>query len=99
MCDSKPPTPDFSGSGPVEYAPSDDQTSHSDIEAALANHSAHLLSIRGVTSVGIGLGEAGATAIVVGVTDAGVQQSLPDRIDGFPVVVTVTGEVDALPRR
>ena len=65
-------------------------------EGLLASAEARLLAIKGVTSVGIGLGPAGGEALVVGVVDAGVAVRLPREIDGVPVVVTVTGEVDAL---
>lgn len=98
MSDIQNPGPDFSGSGPVEYGPAE-AAPRSAIQQLLGNEEARLLAVPGVTSVGIGLGPAGGEAIAVGVVDAGVAARLPVEIEGVPVVVTVTGEVDALPRR
>jgi hypothetical protein len=90
MGDIEKPATDFSGSGPVEYRP---------VEVAPPGTLERLLAVPGVTSVGIGFGPAGGEALVVGVVDAGVAARLPQEIEGVPVVVTVTGKVDALPRR
>jgi hypothetical protein len=64
-----------------------------------ASEEARLLAIPGVTSVGLGIGPAGGEAVVIGVLDAGVAVQLPSEIWGLPVVVNVTGEVDALDQR
>lgn len=98
MSDIQKPRPDFSGSGPVEYGPAK-AAPRGTVEQLLASKEARLLAIPGVTSVGICLGPVGGEALAVGVIDAGVAARLPVEIDGVPVVVTVTGEVDALPRR
>lgn len=99
MCDGiDDPNKNFSGSGPVQYSPAE-TTPKSDIAKALAEYEQQLLSVAGVTSVGIGFGPAGGEAIEVGVTDAGVAENLPSDIAGIPVIVSVIGEVDALPRR
>jgi hypothetical protein len=94
----KNPGTDFSGSGPVEYGPAE-VAPEGALGNLLATEEARLLAVPGVTSVGIGLGPAGGEALVVGVVDAGVAARLPLEIKGVPVVVTITGEVDALPRR
>lgn len=98
MSDIQNPTADFSGSGPVEYRPAE-AASGSALERLLASEEARLLAIPGVTSVGIGIGPAGGEALVVGVVDAGVAARLPREFNGVPLVVTVTGPVDALPQR
>jgi hypothetical protein len=98
MCDIQNPGPDFFGSGPVEYSPAE-AAPRGAVEQVLAREEARLLAVPGVTSVGISLGTAVGEALAVGVVDAGVAARLPLEIDGVPVVVTVTGEVDALPRR
>ena len=85
---------DFSGSGPVEYRP-DEVAPEGALGNLLAAEEARLLSDPGVTSVGIGFGPAGGEALVVGVVDAGVVARLPLEIKGVPVVVKITGEVDA----
>lgn len=95
MSDVHNPQPDFSGSGPVEYSPTPEK-SRGALELLLAREEAQLLAIQGVTSVGIGIGPAGGEALAVGVTDTGVASRLPSDIGGVPVVVTVTGPVDAL---
>ena len=98
MSDIEKPGTDFSGSGPVEYRPAE-VAPRAALERLPASEEARLLAVPGVTSVGLGLGPAGGEALVVGVVDAGVAARLPSEIGGVPVVVTVTGEVDALPRR
>ena len=96
MSDGEHPGTDYSGSGPVEFRPTDGET-----PAALgrvpAGEEAKLLAIPGVTSVGLGHDSAGGEAIVVGVLDASVAARLPSEIAGLPVVVEITGEVNALP--
>jgi hypothetical protein len=98
MSDIQNPAADFSGSGPVEYRPAEAAIG-SALERLLASEEARLLAIPGVTSVGIGIGPAGGEALVVGVVDAGVAARLPREFNGVPLVVTVTGPVDALPQR
>ncbi len=98
MCDIEDPAPDFSKSGAVQYSPAEAEPEGA-VETLLAREAGRLLAIPGVTSVGVGLGQAGGEALVVGVTDAGVAARLPSEVDGVPIVVTVTGEVDALPQR
>ena len=96
MSDGEHPGTDYSGSGPVEYRPTDDAQ-----PAALgrvpASEEARLLAIPGVTSVGLGRGPAGGEAVVIGVVDPGVAARLPSEVAGVPVVVEITGEVNALP--
>jgi hypothetical protein len=98
MSDVQSSQPDFSGSGAVEYNPAPAK-SHGALELLLARQEAQLLAIQGVTSVGIGLGPAGGEALTVCVVDAGVSARLPSEIEGVPVVVKVTGPVDALRQR
>ena len=98
MTDKPRSTPDFSGSGPVEYNPAPAAPA-SKLAGLLAREEARLLAIEGVTSVGIGHGPPGGETLVVGVMDAGVAARLPQQIEGLRLVVTVTGPVDALPKR
>ncbi len=95
MSDIKRPRPDFSGAGPVEYQPTETGPAGA-VEQLLASEEARLLAVPGVTSVGIGFGPAGGEALTVGVVDAGVAARLPREIRGVPLVITVTGPVDAL---
>jgi len=98
MSDIDNPGPDFTGSGPVEYRPAD-AAPRGALDRLRMREEARLLAIPGVTSVGIGFGPAGGESLTVGVVDAGVAASLPLQIDGVPLVVTVTGPVDAQRRR
>ncbi len=97
MAEIEDPSPNFSGSGPVDYRPAAHEPSGA-LERLLAKEEARLLAIPGVTSVGIGLGSAGGEALAVGVEQAQVAARLPRAIDGVPVVVTVTGPIEALPQ-
>jgi hypothetical protein len=94
MSDIENPGPNLSGAGPVEYRPAETEP-RTPLERLLASERARLLAIPGVTSVGIGLGPVVGEALVVGVVDAGVGARLPRAIRGTPLVVTVTGPVDA----
>jgi hypothetical protein len=90
--------PDYSGSGPVEYQPAE-AAPRGAIEQVLASEQARLMGVPGVVSVGIGYGPAGGEALTVGVVDAGVAARLPGEIKGVPLIITVTGPVDALRHR
>ena len=96
MSDGEHPGADYSGSGPVEYRPTDDAPPAA-LGRVSASDEARLLAIPGVTSVGLGHDPAGGEAIVVGVVDEDVAARLPSEIAGLPVVVEITGEVTALP--
>ena len=98
MNDTQDPARDVSGYGAIDYQPDSAQPSGA-LEALLAREEARLLAIPGVVSVGIGLGPAGTEAFVLGVIDAGVAARLPSDIERVPVVINVTGSVDALRRR
>jgi hypothetical protein len=98
MTDKPHPKPDFSGSGPVEYNPIP-ATPASRLASLLAREEASLLAIEGVTSVGIGHGPPGGETLVVGVVDASVGARLPKTIEDLPLIVKVTGPVDALSKR
>lgn len=94
MSDIQNPGPDFSASGPVEYRPVE-VAPGAGLEGLRTREEARLLAIPGVTFVGIGHGPAGGQALAVGVVDASVAALLPRDIDGVPLLVTITGPVDA----
>lgn len=98
MSNVQKPGPDFSGAGPVEYNPVETPPGGA-AEALLASDGPRLLAIPGVISVGICTGRPGEEALAVGVLDAQVAARLPDQINGVPLVITVTGPVDALRTR
>ena len=86
---------DDAESGPVDYYESADQGSAT--TALLERAEQVLFDIPGVTSVGLGRDASGTDSLIVGVTDAGVLESLPSDIDGMAVVGSVTGDVTAYP--
>ena len=91
MSDHDTPPPDFSGSGPVSFTPAPEDGAG----RVPAASEASLLAIPGVASVGIGRTPDGRDAVVVGVEEAGVAAQLPAEIAGMPVLITVTGPVEA----
>lgn len=96
MNDGEQAGTDFSGSGPVEFRPTEPAPPAA-LGSVPESEEARLLAIPGVTSVGLGRDAAGGEAVVVGVVDAGVAPRLPREIGGVPVRIEVTGEVTALP--
>lgn len=65
------------------------------IESVRKAREAELLAIPGVVGVGIVDGPTGEPAIGVYVADISVSARVPKSLDGFDVVVTVSGEFDA----
>ena len=65
-------------------------------EAVLTRHAGELMRMKGVMSVGIGRGDDGKTAIIVGLSgeSAEARGAVPDFLDGVPVVVKVTGSIE-----
>jgi hypothetical protein len=98
MEDAQDKSPDFTGSGPVEYIPAE-ANDFGAVRGPIAQAEAQMLAMPGVVSVGLGQGSDGREVLVVGVIDGGVSADLPAQIDGVPVTAVVTGEVDALPTR
>jgi hypothetical protein len=64
------------------------------IEEVLAAHTDALMAVPGVVGTAIGVSE-GAPCIRVLVTDAGaaVRGRIPERLEGYPVRVEVTGVI------
>lgn len=89
---SRTPAGGLPDTGPRPYQP------HLVLDAARAEAEATLLSRPGVRGVGDGQDATGAPAWIVYVVDRGVASQLPPTIGGRPVVVEVSGEIDALPR-
>jgi hypothetical protein len=67
------------------------------IKEIKTQHEAQMLRLPGVVSVGIGQDESGNTAIIVGLEHPHPQteSQLPDRLEGYPVVVRVVGRIKA----
>lgn len=70
-----------------------------DINAVLADHDDRLLKIRGVVGVYVGLSADGKTpclTVMVSERRAAAEQPIPASIEGYPVVIEVTGELRPL---
>jgi hypothetical protein len=65
------------------------------IERVKEQHEGQLLAIDGVVGVGIQQDTIGNPVIAVYVRDAAVKNKLPATVGGYPIVVTVTGDIDA----
>ncbi len=89
MSDINPP---FAESGPREYNPD------VPISASRRDAERQLLSIPGVRGVGEGRDAIGNPAWIVYIVTKVIAASLPKTIGGRPVLVEVSGEIDAQPR-
>ena len=70
-----------------------------DLDSALAVHRRHameLIAIPGVVGSGVGLNADCQPVITIFIKEAGVA-GLPDKLEGIPVEVKVTGEIVAQP--
>ena len=68
-----------------------------DINAVLADVSDRLLAIPGVVGIYVGVREDGKTACLkVMLSDAKAEPSIPKTIEGYAVVVEITGEIRPL---
>jgi hypothetical protein len=68
------------------------------IEGALRQHQSALLAIPGVTGVAVGKSPTGDPAIVVYLLHSSDRSNVPQRLGSHPVVVQVTGPIEAQPR-
>jgi hypothetical protein len=91
-----------SESAEMSYTPDSGASSTPDPEPASAitgvkeRNEAGLFAIDGVEGVGIGRDEIGRDALLVFVRDRAVESHLPSEIEGFPVIVEVTGVIEPL---
>ncbi len=86
----------------LSYVPNSGASSTSDpgassgIVAVKERSEARLLAIDGVEGVAIGRDQIGRDAILVFVRDRSVESRLPREIEGFAVMVEVTGVIEPL---
>ena len=80
--------------------PKANQVAVKSIEEVIREHARELMSIPGVVGVGQGLcdGKSCIKIFVAGKT-AEMEQKIPSVLDGFPVVIEVTGPIKALPKK
>ena len=67
-------------------------------EAVLTRHAGRLMRVKGVLSVGVGRTPDGRPAIVIGLDNdsPATLASLPEVLDGVPVVRNTTGRINAM---
>lgn len=69
--------------------------SPSEIDRVKQLHEQELMAIDGVEGVGLGKTRIGDDAILVYLRDEGVVKFVPRDIEGHPVEIIVTGQIDA----
>ncbi|KAB8041561.1 hypothetical protein [Janthinobacterium aquaticum] len=87
-----PYLPDLPGAGDAGEV----QRQASRLEAARRRNERALMAIDGVEGVALGRHADGRPAIMLYVHDAGVRQRVPRLVEGFPVIASVTGQIDIL---
>jgi hypothetical protein len=65
------------------------------IQQVKAKHEKRLMEIPGVVSVGLGKDKGGKMVIIIGVDRprADIADPLPQKLDGYPVIVQVVGSI------
>ena len=75
------------------------QTNSRDINAVLRSHDRELLAINGVVGVYVGTLDDGKTPclkVMVVAKTAELERAIPKTLEGFPVIIEVTGEIKPL---
>jgi hypothetical protein len=81
--------------------PSPSPAASRDINAVLADHDDRLLALPGVVGVYVGLLDDGRTpclGVMLARRDRDLMRALPREIEGYPVRIVVTGELEPLNR-
>jgi hypothetical protein len=79
----------------MPYDPDDDLGTQDGIAAVISRQEKELLPVDGVEGIGAGRDPAGHDALVVYVRDESVASAVPEKIDGYPVEIVVTGQISA----
>lgn len=78
----------------LDYDPAP-ESAESVVEEVMLDHEERLLQLPGVTGVGIGQNAVGDAAIIVYLEEKCSAAKLPKQLNGFDVVVEITGAIDA----
>lgn len=73
-----------------------------DINDVLRAHDTELLAITGVVGVYVGLLDDGKTSclkVMVAAKSAEIERAIPKTIEGYPVVIEVTGKIEPLEKQ
>ncbi len=81
----------------MPYEPDENATPLSTGRASqvLRRHEVELMAIEGVVGVSVARNPIGEEVIKVWVREAGIQRAIPDHLEGVPVEVEITGDIDA----
>jgi hypothetical protein len=79
----------------MPYRPDDDPETQDGIAGVISRREQELLPVDGVEGIGAGRDPAGHDALVVYVRDESVASAVPEKIDGYPVAIVVTGKISA----
>jgi hypothetical protein len=66
-----------------------------EIERVRSRHERSLMAIEGVRGVAVGRTSIGDDALVVYVLDESARSRVPSELEGYPVQMSLTGEIDA----
>ena len=82
----------------MHYSPDEStaENTSSSVGQVKQKHEQELIAIDGVEGVGVGKNEIGDDAIIVYLREPGVVKRIPKNIEGHPVVVHITGPIEAL---
>jgi hypothetical protein len=79
----------------MPYDPDDDAGTQDGIAGVISRQEKELLPVDGIEGIGAGRDPAGHDALVVYVRDQSVASAVPEKIDGYPVEIVVTGQISA----
>jgi hypothetical protein len=85
-----------------DMAQKNSSSSRRDINAVLADHDKELMAISGVVGVYVGLlpdGQTPCLKVMLARQTPETLRAIPKRLEGFPVVTEVTGEIRPLEKR
>ena len=79
----------------MPYHPDDDPGPQGGIAEVISRRERELLPVDGVEGIAAGRDAAGHDALVVYVRDQAVAKAVPEKLDGYPVEIVVTGKISA----
>jgi hypothetical protein len=83
----------------TSMTPEDSRETRRDINAVLADHDRELLALPGVVGVYVGLlpdQKTECLKVMLARKDPNLERTIPRRLEGYPVVTEVTGEIRPL---
>ncbi len=92
-------TPDI-GTGedaaiPLPNDQSESNMSDSELTRVMRKYEQELFALDGVVGMDIQANDIGDDVIAIYIRDESVRKNVPNQLDGFPVMIIVSGEIDA----